>query len=363
MSDVSSMVSNDLLLGPQCRGRALYAQPDGTLYISRGYTIFASRDDGATWHPTASMPVSASRRLAGWCRLGARLLRYEVRAMAVLKDGTCVAANREGVFRAGPGETQMSHSAVEEGGVAYWPPSTMTAEPEGCIVWGEYGANQRRRAIRVYVSQDQGRTYSVGRTFSPGEVRHVHNVVYDRAGCYWVLAGDHDDEPGIGRMSLDFTDFEWVVKGKQIHRAVGAFDFGDYLVYGTDTEMEPDAVMRLDKQSGRLERIAELDGSCIYSCQFGGWYALTTSVEPSVVNRGRHAGLWLSRDGERWERVFRARKDRWNAVYFQFGSLILPRGVSGREAILFSGQAVDAVDNWVTVARVDIQVRTLRTLT
>ena len=54
--------------------------------------------------------------------------------------------------------------------------------------------------------------------------------------------------------------------------------------------------------------------------------------------------LWYSRDGQHWEKAFSAAKDRWNETYFQFGSLVLPRGHSGREVIAFSGQAVKAVD-------------------
>jgi hypothetical protein len=54
--------------------------------------------------------------------------------------------------------------------------------------------------------------------------------------------------------------------------------------------------------------------------------------------------LWVSRDAEEWFKVYEAPKDRWNARYFQFGSLILPRGQSDSEMILFSGQALRGID-------------------
>ena len=70
------------------------------------------------------------------------------------------------------------------------------------------------------------------------------------------------------------------------------------------------------------------------------------------MNHCREAGLWLSRDGDSWHQVFQARKDRWSGVYFQFGSLVLPRGESRRESILVSGQALEGVDGAAMVARV-----------
>jgi hypothetical protein len=125
---------------------------------------------------------------------------------------------------------------------------------------------------------------------------------------------------------------------------VSVFDFGDRLVYGTDSEREPNAVIRFDKATGRTERVQELDGSCIYGCRFGGWLVLSTTVEPSAVNTSRFASLWASRDGDRWYRVFQAEKDGWPARYFQYGSLVLPRGGSDRETVLVTGQALKRID-------------------
>ena len=58
-----------------------------------------------------------------------------------------------------------------------------------------------------------------------------------------------------------------------------------------------------------------------------------------------------SRDLERWECVLRAPKDRWHADYFQFGSLVLPRGASDREVVMVSGQAVRDFDGAVWIGR------------
>ncbi len=325
---------------------------DGTLHIGRSYDILRSNDDGRSWQLVTSLPRSPVRRVAGVSRLACRLLRQEVRALVRLSDGTYVASNREGVFSGREGDREMKRCAIEERGSRLSPPMRLTVGPDDVVIWGEYWSRRPTRLIRLYASRDRGRSFEIIRTFDMGEVFHIHNIKYDpREDHYWVLAGDHDGEPGIARLSTDFEKFEWFVKGEQRFRAVEIFDLGDRLVYAMDTEKEANGLISLDKTTGRTERLREFDGSCIYACQFGGLYALTTSVEPSEVNDSRWATLWLSRDCEHWKCAQRAEKDRWHPDYFQFGSLVLPSGATGEEQIVLSGQAVKGLDGKTFVAR------------
>lgn len=302
----------------------------------------------------ATVPSSWRRYPAQASRLAARLFRQEVRALNFLSDGTVLAANREWVFYGDPDGGQMQRSHVDVSKKFLAPPMSITVGPNDRILWGEYDSRAKRRIVRLFVSNDGGKNYDVARVFETGEILHIHNLVFDPAlNKYWLLAGDHWDEPGIGLLDADLKGFEWVVKGKQSYRAVEVFDFGDRLVYGMDSEREPNAVMTLDKATGRVERGAEIDGSCIYACRFGGLYVLSTTVEPSKVNHSRFASIWVSRDGDRWTRVLQAEKDRWDARYFQYGSLVLPRGRSDEEQIIFSGQAVRGFDGRVFVGTLD----------
>jgi len=333
------------------RGRILYAKPGGTLFLGRHNVIFRTNDDGHTWSRVVSIPCPLARRLAEPSRLASRALRHHVKAFVTLSDGTAVASTRDGVFHAEPGRRSMKLSRTPDDGLLPESPMTISIGPDDRVLWGEYFSNRERREIRLYVSDDMGRTFEVAHVFQPGEIRHLHNIYYDRSSDhYWILAGDHGDEPGIGRLNGDLTAFEWLVKGKQIHRAVCVFDLGDHLVYGTDTEKEPNAIIRLHKATGRVERIAETPGSSLYACRFGNLYALSTAIEPSKENTSRVATLWLSRDGECWHRAFEAEKDSWTPTFFQFGTLVLPRGESDREVLAFSGQAVRELDGRMVLA-------------
>jgi hypothetical protein len=322
---------------------------DGTLWIGRKLGIFASRDDGATWSFQTEIRAPSVRRLASVSRLACRLLRHEVRALTKLSDGTLVAATRTGVFHSRRGDARMTPSHVIDDGRRFAPPMTLTVGPSDRVIWGEYDSRTGHGlAIRLFASDDRGASFEVAHVFAPGEVLHIHNLLFDAVrNVYWVFSGDFDDEPGIGCLSADLASFEWIRKGDQHVRVVVAFDRGDHLLYGTDSQLVPNAVVAFDKDSGRITKLADIDGSCIYACRFGRTYAITTSVEPSKVNPCRQSKLLLSRDGEAWQCGFVAEKDGWNEKYFQFGSLVLPRGESDRQTILFSGQAVRDVDNLV----------------
>ncbi len=333
-------------------GRAVAVMKDGTIYSGRGYRLYRSTDDGTSWQFTTTMPTTLLRSVASVLRLGARLLRQEVRALGVLSDGSLVAANREWVYFGRPNERMMSRAQVDEGAQRLFPPMCMSVGPADRVLWGEYDSRTAHgKPVRLYVSDDRGRSYQVARVFEGESILHVHNLLFDTAlGKYWLLAGDHNHEPGIGLLSEDLKHFDWVVKGQQIHRAVEVFDFGDRLIYGMDTEKEANWIVSLEKASGRIEKIQAIEGSCIYATRFGKHYTLTTTVEPSAINHSRKATMWTSTDGASWTKVLEAEKDVWNPKYFQYGSLVLPRGASDRDTIVFSGQALRGLDGRLVCA-------------
>ncbi len=298
------------------------------------------------------MPGSPLRRLAESSRLASRLLRQEVRALGVLSNGALVASSREWVYYSVPGETMMRPARLDEAGQKLYPPLTMTVGPNDRILWGEYNSSPHHgNPVRIFVSDDGGKSYEVARVFAPNDIKHLHNLVFDPAlRKYWVLVGDWDAEPGLGLWSEDLTDFTWVARGAQTYRTVDVFDLGDRLVYGMDSDLEPNAIVSMDKKTGRAARIFEMEGSCIYSCRCGPWYVVTSTVEQYTVNKSPFANVYVSRDGENWRCVYRAKKDRWSGTYFQYGSIVLPRGESPRDVLAFSGQALQGIDGRVFTA-------------
>jgi hypothetical protein len=319
--------------------------------------IHRSVDDGATWQRILTIPRPFKRAIIEAAlpfRLLCRLFRHEVRAMLRLADGTFIVSTRQGMYFAKGGQPVMTQARMDDGGIPASFPMCIGQLPDGRIVWGEYSGSKTGFSRRLFCSDDGGRSYRPVYTFGPDEISHVHNVFHDPTlDRLWVFTGDHGRHAGMGLLSTDFKSFEWVGRGEQKYRAVLAFDLGDRLIYGTDTEIEDNAVYRLDKATRRLDRLVELDGSCIHACRCGDWYVLSTTAERTNTSAGDRASLWVSRDGERWQRVLTCQKDCWSYAYFQFGSLVLPRGGSGRNVVMYSGQALKGVDGKLFVARLD----------
>jgi hypothetical protein len=333
-------------------GRALYVGRDGGCHISRRRDILRSDDWGASWKLVCRAPTSPWKAVAARSSLAARLLRYDISALQVLDDGVCVAVARDGLYRAEPGETRMKRVfAITRGSR----PLNLAADGRK-LLFGEYGSGLESSEVHIYVSEDGGNTWNVGHSFASGDIRHVHNVLVDPwDNHYWVLVGDFDRQPGIGAMSKDLKTIDWLARGDQESRAVGAIVKSDCLLYGTDSDRERNFIVRLDKKSGKKSKLQEIEGSSLYACAFGPINAISTCVERNPACPSRECSIYLSRDGDDWQRVEPHKKDRYSFRYFQFGTLILPFVRNDRPKGMYSGQAVKGAHNFVTMLNFDVK--------
>lgn len=328
-----------------CPGRALAVGADGSLYISRRYAIHRSDDGGRSFALDCTVPAPDWRRIATAPRTLARLLRHDVYSLVVLEGGARLAIARHGIYRAEPGSTTMVQVYDLRRGSR---PLNLAVGGRGRVVFGEYGDNPDRHEIHVYASDD-GRHFEVAHSFAAGDVRHVHNLIWDAyLEKYWVFVGDYGREPGIGLMDADLSGVAWVARGTQQARAVGAIVEPGTLVFGTDTETELNHIVRLDKATGETTNLHDLSGSSLYATRFGSLRMISTCVEPSSVNPDRSARLFASLDGDAWSEVAAFRKDRLSFRYFQFGTIVLPSAGPASSA-MFSGQAIAGLDDQVRI--------------
>ncbi|HEX6851062.1 MAG TPA: hypothetical protein VF139_06610 [Candidatus Polarisedimenticolaceae bacterium] len=338
--------SQDFVDLGRARGRALWVSEGGTLHVARRHTVLRSEDLGKRWVVDCVVPAAAWRRAACAPRLLARLFRHDVQAFVVRRDGSRLAVARDGVYLARHGETAMQRVFAFQRGSR---PINLSVHPSGRVLFGEYGDNAERREVHVYASDD-GRHFEVAYTFPAGEIRHVHNLIWDpHLGSYWVLVGDYRHEPGVGLFDADLSRVTWVLRGTQHARAVGAIVEPDALIFGTDSETEPNAIIRLEKATGRTTTLAAIPGSSLYAARFGDLRVVSTCVEPSRVNPDRSACVFVSRDGADWRPAARYRKDPWSLRYFQFGTVVLPQAEGRAPVAMFSGQAVAGFDDRVRI--------------
>ena len=333
------------------QGRALLIGATGSLYVSRRYAICRSDDGGRTWSLDCRVPAEGWTPRVARISLAARLLRFNIQAFRVLKDGARVAIARDGIYRAEAGEVEMRRTwAVTRGSR----PINLAAEGHR-LLFGEYGRVEMDTFhVRIFLSEDGGKSFEPAYEFPKGAVHHIHNIVVDPyADHYWVLAGDHGRQAGIGALSRDCRHLEWVVRGSQMGRAVRALVRPDCLLYGSDSELEPNYIVRLDRKTGRYERLMPIEGSSLYATDFGNMGTISTSVEPSKVNGGNQCSLYASPDGSNWGKLLSLRKDPWNAFLFGIALIVLPC-VEGSQPPLgmFSGQALAAHHDRTTLFRV-----------
>jgi hypothetical protein len=326
-------------------GRALYVGQGGQVYIASRYAIQRSNDWGATWQLDCLVPSSGWKPLIARSRLGARLLRYYISAFQVLADGSRVAVARDGVYRAGPDEVRMSRVfAITRGSR----PLNLTADGAR-LLFGEYGRGLESCEVCIYVSEDGGRSFHVGFHFSRGDILHIHNILVDPyQDHYWVLVGDSDRQSGIAALSKDLQTLEWLKRGSQKYRAVGALVERDRLVYGTDSDRQRNFIVSIDKRSADLNEMREVEGASLYATAFGPLHVISTCVEPNPVCTSRECSLYASTDADDWRRVVVHRKDRYHSRCFQFGTLVLPYAHNGEPRGMYSGQAVEDVDDVVS---------------
>ncbi|HLP30826.1 MAG TPA: hypothetical protein VK150_05655 [Geothrix sp.] len=329
------------------RGRALLIDRGGRFYVARKYRIFRSDDAGATWVLDCEVPAAGWKPLAAASAPAARLLRFNIQAFQLLEDGTRVAVARDGIYRAAPGEIHMTKTwSVTRGSR----PITLSADGQR-VLFGEYGgAEMDQVPVRVYLSEDGGRRFEPFHAFPKGDIHHIHNVVVDPyADHYWVLAGDHGRTPGIAALSRDGRHLDWLDRGHQMVRAVSVLPRPDCLLYGSDSEVEPNHLIRLDKKTARCERLQPVEGSSLYAADVGGMAVISTSVEASAVNTARHCSLYGSRDDATWTRLVSFEKDFWSPL-LQFGLVVLPVVQEPNLAHwMFSGQALKGHHDRVTL--------------
>jgi hypothetical protein len=333
------------------RMRAL-AWGRNVLYASRGYTLLRARmqtNTNAVWEDVGTYRPGPWRSITSSSRLVSRLLRDGFHALAALSSGHLIAAVPHAILTLSQGETEfrVSHKLLR--GTR---PLHLAVTPADHIFWGEYFDNPQRDEAHIYASTDRGAHWEVAYTFPKGDIRHVHNIVYDEwENCFWVLTGDHGSECRILRASCDFKNVEVILSGNQQARAAALVPTRDALYFSSDTPVETNHVYRLDRR-GNLSSVAVLNSSSIYGCRVGDAIFFSTMVEPSPINSDRNVGLYGSPDGTRWQRLQQWKKDRWPLGLFQYGNVFLPDGKNTTGLLAVTAIAVEQADLETSIWRV-----------
>jgi hypothetical protein len=335
---------NPVHIGAFANMRAL-AWRENVLYASRGYTLLRvtirTHASAIEWGRVGRYRPAAWRTLTSSSRMTSRFFRDGFHALVALSSGHLVGAVPHAIVTLAPGETEFNRSHKLLRGTR---PLHLAATPSDHIFWGEYFDNPHHDEVHIYASTDRGAHWEVAYTFPRGNIRHVHNIVYDEwENCLWVLTGDHGSECRILRASCDFKTVDVILSGNQQARSAALVPTRDALYFSSDTPLEINHVYRLDRR-GALSKVATLNSSSIYGCLIKNAVFFSTMVEPSAINSDRNACVYGSTDGTRWQRILRCRKDRWPMRLFQYGNAVLPDGKNNTSILAITTIAVEHAD-------------------
>jgi hypothetical protein len=343
---------NPVRIGAFANMRAL-AWRSNVLYASRGYSLLSAtiRTNASIieWHHVGRYRPADWRTITSCSRMTSRLFRDGFHALVALSSGHVVGAVPHAIVTLAPGETEFSRSYNLLRGTR---PLHLAATPSDHLFWGEYFDNPQRDEVHIYASTDRGINWDVAYTFPKGNIRHVHNIVYDQwENCFWVLAGDHGPECRILRASCDFKTVDMILSGNQQTRAAALVPTRDALYFSSDTPLETNHIYRLDRR-GDLSKVAALNSSSIYGCLVGNSVFFSTMVEPSAINSDRNACLYGSSDGDLWPRLQQWKKDRWPMRLFQYGNAFLPDGKNTTDLLAVTTTAVEDADLETSIWRI-----------
>lgn len=229
---------------------------------------------------------------------------------------------------------------------------------DDCICFGGYRSNRDKEPVHIYRRSNVDK-WEIVYTFEKGAINHVHNIVADPyRNCLWVFTGDFDEASAIWKITDNFRKVERVLCNDQKYRGCVIYPVQEGLLYATDAPFAPNYIY-LMKEDLSVETICEIDGSCIYGCQFGDKIALSTTVEPDgrynsilnlLISRKRGAGikdmyshLYVGNLSEGFKEVYKEKKDIWPYL-FQFGAIRFPYGYNSTGKLYFQPVATNKHD-------------------
>ena len=315
------------------KGKALLIKGDGQI-ISRGYWLKDVQNE---------YKVDDKFALPSRIALTRRFLRAEITGLYALANGNRIAVAKKGLFLKKKGSNNFEKCFSMPRGSK---PLNLCLAPSGNIYFGEYFQNMEKQSVNIYCSKDNAKTWHIAYTFEAGNINHIHGLFFDKfTNRIWVATGDRENECIIGYTEDEFKTFKEVFRGGQEYRTCQLFFYKDFIVFGTDTQYEQNVIKKFDRKTLEITELQKVQGSVIKGGQVGDVAFISTTVEPSKVNKDKYAHLWVTKDGLHWEERYKAKKDCWPSI-FQFGTFEFPQyyGIDKLERLYLSGRALKGLD-------------------
>jgi hypothetical protein len=271
-----------------------------------------------------------------------RIFRAEITHLYHFQNDTWICIAKKGLFRYNKASGLFEKCCDIEKGSR---PMNLCQGGDGTIYYGEYCYNPERNPMRIFQSKNNGDTWTVAYEFKKGEVNHIHGIFNDPyTGRLWVATGDSDAACVFGYTEDGFKTFVKKYSGSQQYRVCVPLFTKKEIIFATDSQFEQNFIRSINRITGEVTDIQPIQGSSIYAVQNGDLMMISTTVEPSEVNKDNYSHLWCSFDGHSWKEYVAFKKDVLPKTYFQFGSIRFPHYENESEYAVFSGRALKGFD-------------------
>ena len=314
---------------------------DDTITACRGYNLYACDEEFKSVHKIGLLKDTKYFCLSQ-TRASRRLVRAEITGCYEITPDHLIVVAKKGLFiLMKENDIAVKCFTTPRGSK----PLNICVLPNNHAYFGEYFQNIEKKAVNIYGTLNNGGAWNIVFTFAAGNINHIHGLFYDRfTNRIWVSTGDRENECIIGYTDDEFESFNEVFRGGQEYRSCLLFFYPKFIVFATDSQYIQHEIRCFDRKTLEIKTLAKIQGSAIKGGQSGEVSFLSTTVEPSEVNKVKNSHVWVTKDGLHWHDVYSAPKDRWPSI-FQFGTFEFPQYKSPiKDKLYCSGRALKGCD-------------------
>jgi len=295
------------------------------------------------WTKIDEFPAAVPRDFFAWFRFTRRAMRVDKCNLFPTRAGKLLGIRAGTVYEIESGIIRPLFS-IQGDCVLH---RGITESAKSNIYFGEYFMNLARGPVRIWrVSADLNK-YDIAYTFDAGTIRHVHGVYRDPycKNRLWVTVGDYEGECYFVVTDNEFETVQWIGDGTQMWRAVGLLFTNKSVCWLTDSHLEQNYTITLDRESLQLTVHDEVESSSWYcSSTSDGFFLAATTVEKGPGVKTNKALLMFSENGINWETVASFKKDLLPMLPFKFGVISFPSGNFSSDSFWISGEGLIGLD-------------------